>query len=194
MTGSDKQEPGSGMVMAVAGLSVAVATTLVDQASKWAITSMLAPGQVMSLGPFLQLQHRQNPSGAFGLFASLPAGLRLPVLLALGLVAVVAVVSLSIRWLSPSRPLAVCLGLVLGGALSNLTDRVAQGHVVDFIAVHAGNHYWPTFNLADAAITVGSFLLLWLTISGRRREQQRATAGAATIRFQKSDGDNSARN
>lgn len=172
MTSNGRRKSADGMLMTVAGLSVAVATVLVDQASKWAVTGMVAPGQIVSLGPVLQLQYRQNPSGAFGLFASLPNGLRLPVLLALGLVAVVAVTALSIRWLTPSRPLAVFLGLVLGGALSNLTDRLAQGHVVDFISLHAGNHYWPTFNLADTAITVGSLLLLWLTIAGRNHERQ----------------------
>ena len=53
------------------------------------------------------------------------------------------------------------LALILGGAIGNLIDRVLLGHVVDFIQVHAGGYYWPAFNVADSAITIGAALLIW---------------------------------
>ena len=56
--------------------------------------------------------------------------------------------------------LSMALTLVLGGALGNLWDRVRLGHVIDFISVHWGNAYFPTFNIADAAISVGAVLLI----------------------------------
>jgi signal peptidase II len=60
-----------------------------------------------------------------------------------------------------NRLLAAALALVLGGALGNLYDRVTLGHVVDFVQLHAAGYYWPAFNVADSAITVGVLLLLW---------------------------------
>jgi len=56
--------------------------------------------------------------------------------------------------------LAIALSLILGGALGNLYDRVALGYVIDFISVHYQNHYFPAFNVADSAITVGAITLL----------------------------------
>ena len=69
-----------------------------------------------------------------------------------------------------SAPLVnLALALVLGGALGNLYDRLTLGHVVDFIQLHAAGYYWPAFNVADSAITVGVALLIWDSL----------TAGAA---------------
>jgi signal peptidase II len=58
------------------------------------------------------------------------------------------------------RMLALSLGLILGGALGNLWDRAALGYVVDFVSVHYKHHYFPAFNLADAAISVGAVIML----------------------------------
>ena len=60
-----------------------------------------------------------------------------------------------------NRPLGLAVGLVIGGALGNLWDRVTLGYVVDFIQLHAGGYYWPAFNVADSAITAGIILMLW---------------------------------
>ena len=59
------------------------------------------------------------------------------------------------------RLLALSLGLILGGALGNLWDRLVLGYVVDFISVHYEQHYFPAFNVADSAISVGAALMLW---------------------------------
>jgi len=71
--------------------------------------------------------------------------------------------------------LAIALALVLGGALGNLYDRVILGYVVDFISVHYQQHYFPAFNLADSAITVGAIMLiidtLWLSRLGKNNDE-----------------------
>jgi len=67
------------------------------------------------------------------------------------------------------------LALVLGGAIGNLWDRVTLGHVVDFIQLHAGGYYWPAFNVADSAITVGVAFLLWDGLRGGGKPQTKAS-------------------
>ncbi len=110
----------------------------------------------------LQLRFTTNPGGAFGLFGSVPA---LFVAISVLVVLVVLIASRNL----PSTAAAVGLGLVFGGALGNLTDRVVRGpgfsgEVVDFIDFHV----WPVFNLADSALVVGAGVLL---VSGIRRDR-----------------------
>ncbi|HEY4997862.1 MAG TPA: signal peptidase II, partial [Usitatibacter sp.] len=67
-----------------------------------------------------------------------------------------------------TRWVALGLALVLGGALGNLHDRLMLGHVVDFIQLHAAGYYWPAFNVADSAITVGVAMLIWDSLRAER--------------------------
>jgi signal peptidase II len=111
----------------------------------------------------LQLRFTTNPGGAFGLFGNLS------VLFVVFSVVVITVVVLVSRNL-PSRMSAVALGLILGGAVGNLTDRLIRGEgfrgeVVDFIDFHV----WPVFNAADSAIVIGAVLLL---VQGFLRERE----------------------
>jgi signal peptidase II len=111
----------------------------------------------------LQLRFTTNPGGAFGLFGNLS------VLFVVFSVVVIAVVILASRNL-PGRLSAVALGLILGGAVGNVTDRLIRGdgfrgEVVDFIDFHV----WPVFNAADSAIVIGAVLLL---IQGFRRDRE----------------------
>jgi signal peptidase II len=68
--------------------------------------------------------------------------------------------------------LGVALGLILGGGLGNLIDRVSLGYVVDFISWHYGTWYWPAFNIADAAICLGAVLLLWDSVVGESSKSE----------------------
>jgi len=134
---------------------VAVAVVAIDQLTKaWALRG-LADGPIGIVGP-VRFNLTRNTAGAFGL-----GGAVVPVL-AVG--AMVLVVALVARADVIRRPgLAVAAGLVLGGALGNLVDRLARspgllgGAVVDFVDLR----WWPVFNLADAAITCGCLVLLW---------------------------------
>jgi signal peptidase II len=106
--------------------------------------------------PFLAFVYVRNTGVAFSLFRqSGVLALLIPVVIA-------GVVVTFMRYLPRDvLMLRVSMGLILGGALSNLIDRLRQGYVVDFIEAHAGQHVWPLFNVADSCIVVGVALLAW---------------------------------
>jgi signal peptidase II len=131
--------------------SVALAGVAADQLTKSIVTSRLdLNDQVHVVGPF-SIHHVTNSGIAFGLFASATS-------------IVILLTGLAVAWMlyffarSGSRHpvLPVALGLVIGGSVSNLTDRVRLGHVTDFLDFK----YWPAFNLADSFIVVGVAALL----------------------------------
>lgn len=121
----------------------------IDQASKAAAVARLSPGERVEILPFLDLERTSNSGIAFGLAGDLPPVLLMSV--AAAVVVVLLIIGSRIRW----RGAVLAIGLILGGALGNLADRATRGAVVDFISLP----HWPTFNLADAAITLGVALL-----------------------------------
>jgi signal peptidase II len=138
----------------VGPLAVAAVVVVLDQITKvWAV-SALSDGPVKVVGSLLQFRLTRNPGGAF----SLGTGLT-PVLAVLAVAMVVYIVRTTRRTADPI--MAFSLALVLGGAVGNLVDRlvrspgILRGEVVDFIKVP----HWPTFNVADSAITVGVILI-----------------------------------
>lgn len=107
------------------------------------------------LGDFVRLTYIRNPGAAFGLFPSSRY-----FLIGISLVAVVVVVW--VVWTRRARLITVFpLGLILGGALGNLLGRIRAGEVVDFIQVGIPPHYWPVFNVADSAVSIG---VTWLAV------------------------------
>ncbi len=139
-----------------------------DQLSKWAVAQNLALFQsVPLLGTVLQLTYIRNPGASFSLLAhSSTAPWRLYFL---GGVAVIAVIALTvIAYRDRPRPERILpLGLVAGGALGNLVDRLTAGTVVDFIALSYRSFNFPVFNLADTAVCVGVGWILWLSFFDR---------------------------
>lgn len=136
--------------LGLAGLIVAT-----DQVTKAWLTSFLAPGQAVEVvGDWVRLVHSQNSGGLFGLFhgQALPFGL-------VSLV-VVGLIVLYHGRTTPNRYVSITLGLLLGGALGNLIDRLRLGYVVDFVDAGLGDLRWYTFNVADTAISVSIVLLL----------------------------------
>jgi signal peptidase II len=135
-------------------LAVAAAIVVVDQLTKiWAVRA-LSDGPVGVIGTVLQFRLTRNPGGAFSLLTGLT-----PVLALLAVVMVVYIVRTARR--TTDAVMAYSLALVLGGAVGNLVDRLVRspgflrGEVVDFIKVP----HWPTFNVADCAITIGVILI-----------------------------------
>jgi signal peptidase II len=135
-------------------LAVATVIVALDQLTKiWAVAA-LSDGPVEVIGTLLQFRLTRNPGGAFSLLTGLT-----PVLAVLAVVMVVYIVRTTRR--TSDAFMAYSLGLVLGGAVGNLVDRmvrspgVLRGEVVDFIKVPN----WPTFNVADCAITIGVILV-----------------------------------
>lgn len=143
-------------------IASAAAVIALDQATKALAASKLASGRpVPIVGGVLSLQLLRNPGGAFGILQSQP----LLFFAATGLIVAAVLV-----WGLRSGQAPVALGLVAGGGLGNLIDRVVRapghlhGRVVDFIHLR----YWPTFNLADTSIVVGVGLLILFELRPRR--------------------------
>jgi signal peptidase II len=150
---------------------VAVAAVVADQVTKHIVSSQLTlDDELEVVGPF-SIHHVQNSGIAFGLFPDATA-------------AVIAVTTVAVVWMlvffarSGARHpvLPVALGLLIGGSVSNLADRVRLGHVTDFLDLR----YWPAFNLADTCIVVGVMLLLGTMLAGDRSPRRRH--GASTFR------------
>ncbi len=140
-------------------LLASAAVAAADLATKAWVSAAFAPGDVHVVTPFLNLVLWHNPGAAFSFLAGAGGWQRW---FFVGVtVAVSALLLAMLRRSGGNRLLAAGASLVLGGAAGNLWDRLSLGHVVDFIQVHAGGYYWPAFNVADSAITVGVALILW---------------------------------
>ncbi len=115
--------------------------------------------------PVLRLYLIHNRGAAFGLFSDMPDAIRLPLLLIAPLIAFFVTFLYSNRDGSLWIPLS--MGMIGGGALGNLYDRLFLGEVRDFIHLHIGKYYWPAFNLADASITLSILLILLSYLKNR---------------------------
>ena len=147
-------------VLALYGTAVAV--LVLDQLIKYLVVKNLAGRPPVDLiGSFVQLRYTTNSGGAFSLLTGAP--------LFFGVMAIVIIggIVYASRRAQPLSMLVV-LGLILGGALGNLTDRLLRGEVVDFIKVGI----WPVFNLADSCIVVGGLLLAILLGRAERDQDQ----------------------
>lgn len=149
-----------------------------DLATKVAVSEYLVYGdRIPVIDGFFYITHVRNPGAAFGLFASTPQDVRQFMFVGVALFALWIIVSF-FRSLSPGDRLAAMgLGLILGGAVGNLTDRVFRKEVVDFLHFRLWRGYsWPDFNIADTVIVVGVGLLV-LEILATEGEQRAAVDG-----------------
>ncbi|MEO7145233.1 MAG: signal peptidase II [Bryobacteraceae bacterium] len=160
--------------------AIAAAVFVLDRITKWIIqTRVTAWDSLVVIPDFFNIVHAENRGAAFGIFSEssgvwhkfLLIGLSLAVLIFIG----------AMLWQQRSTSfrrqwiLRAGLGLVLGGALGNVYDRIATGTVTDFLEFYIGDHQFPSFNVADSAITTGAGLLLldmW-----RSRERKSSGAG-----------------
>ncbi|MFO0752494.1 MAG: signal peptidase II [Thermodesulfovibrionales bacterium] len=140
---------------------VALCIFLVDQATKQLITSHVGPFDVLRVSPFFNILYAENTGSAFGMLK----GLGNPFFIAVALIALVAVSVLLVR----DGENRFLYALVLGGAAGNLADRIRYGYVVDFLDIHIGGRHWPTFNVADSALTVGILLLAYKTFRDHKK-------------------------
>jgi signal peptidase II len=140
-------------------LAVSAAVIAADLATKAWVSAVFTYGEVREIAPFFNLILTHNEGAAFSFLAHAGGWQRWFFAAIAVAVSAVVVVMLKRQHAEP-RP-AFALALVLGGALGNLWDRVTLGYVVDFVQVHAAGYYWPAFNVADSAITVGVAILIW---------------------------------
>ncbi len=144
----------------VAWMSVAMLVILADQVTKWAIVEWVALYEKIPLNSFINLTHQRNTGAAFSFLADAGGWQRwFFVVLATGVSAAIAVWLWRIRNEGQAL-LAAGLALILGGAVGNLIDRITLGYVTDFIQVWFGSWAFPSFNVADAGISVGAALLI----------------------------------
>lgn len=141
-------------------LRLAALIVLLDQATKLAVDLSLHYGQRISLLPFFDLTLIYNRGAAFSFLAQ-GSGWQRWFLSGIAVVAIVFILWLMKTSAQQSRRLMLALTLILAGAIGNLIDRLAYGHVVDFVLIYWHPWYYPAFNIADAAITVGAILVIW---------------------------------
>jgi signal peptidase II len=151
--------------------ALAAAVVVLDQFVKWAFLASFAPGERREITSFFNLVLVFNKGAAFSFLADAP-GWQGPLLAGFALIAAVVLGVMIVRNAQKSL-LCAGLGLVLGGAIGNVIDRLRFGHVVDFLDFHAAGWHFPAFNGADSAITIGAVLLI---LEGFVREGR---AGAA---------------
>jgi signal peptidase II len=155
-------------LIAVAGAAVAA-----DQATKAIVSSSLALGESVDVAGPLSIHHVQNSGIAFGLFPTATSG-------------VIVLTGIAVTWMlvffarsggrHPILPVAV--GLLLGGSLSNLVDRIRLGHVTDFLDFR----FWPAFNLADAFIVAGVAVLIGALLLADREPHRARTINVTANR------------
>ncbi len=155
--------PGADGVMLTAIIALAVIAA--DQVTKWAAIDILSaePGEkIVVIERFFAFHLIHNSGAAFGI---LPGFNNLFIVLSILTVAVLLVFSRSI--FAGTRTSRVAAGLILGGAVGNLIDRIRFEQVVDFLDFQFGDYHWPAFNIADSAICVGVALLVAAVIFGQ---------------------------
>lgn len=135
----------------------ALASLALDLTSKALVESTIEPfGRVVVIEGLLHLTNVRNPGAAFGMLSSGGWG-RIAFFSAVGVLAMGFILWLVKKNDPQNRFEPACFGLVFGGALGNMVDRIRYGEVVDFIDAFWGSHHWPAFNVADAAIVAGVF-------------------------------------
>ncbi|MFV0370032.1 MAG: signal peptidase II [Azonexus sp.] len=145
---------------------LAALVIVLDQLSKWLALDRIMPGEVIYVAPFWNWVLTFNPGAAFSFLADQPGWQRwFFTVLAL---AVSAWIALELRKHPGQKLLSLALALGMGGALGNVIDRVRFGAVVDFVQWHAAGYYWPAFNVADSAISLGAVLLIFASFAHKK--------------------------
>lgn len=157
-------------------LGLALGVFVLDQLTKFLIVQTLPPGtfgpprHIVIIRGFFNLVHVGNPGAAWSLFTG-----QSTMLAALAIVTLTAIFlwrhSLGLRLL----PVQISFGLLCGGILGNLLDRLEYGYVIDFLDFHFGSYIYPTFNVADSGICVGVVIYLWYSFRNPERRDRRDT-------------------
>jgi signal peptidase II len=151
---------------------IALAVVILDRLSKVYIRRSYAPWDVTVVIPrVFNIVHAENPYAAFSMLAGAPPLVRAVLLVGVSVIVMTGVGVMlwrlpnNAKWLMPTS-----LALVFGGAFGNLWDRVLRGSVTDFLQVFIGSYEFPSFNVADSAITIGAALLMMDLLRGRNNQ------------------------
>jgi signal peptidase II len=158
-------------------LWISLLVIVIDQLTKLWIERSFVLGERVDVLPVLEITRAHNPGAAFSFLAGAGGWQRWAfTALALG-VSVALVMWLRKLALETRALLSAGLTLILGGAIGNVLDRIEHGYVVDFVNAHWGNAYFPAFNVADAAISIGAAFVILDAIRDWRREREAAVQG-----------------
>ena len=151
-------------------LALAAVIVVIDQITKYFIVQKFVLHETLYLTPFFNLVRVHNTGAAFSMLADAGGWQRV------FFIGIAVVASVWVVWLLRRHPeqklFCLALGMILGGAIGNLIDRVLFGSVVDFVPVHYAGYFFPAFNVADSAITCGAGVLIW---DGLRPQRNTAT-------------------
>jgi len=131
---------------------------VLDQASKWVMSSWLSLYETVAVIPFFNLTMAHNTGAAFS-FLSQAGGWQRWFFVGLAL-AVSLGLLIWLKKIAKTNLEAMSVSLILGGAIGNVIDRVYFGYVIDFLDVYYGSYHWPAFNIADSAIVIGAIILV----------------------------------
>jgi signal peptidase II len=142
----------------ILGFSWAILFLIADFASKYIVLNWFdTGGEAITVTPFFNIILAFNRGVSFGMFhADSPYG----VYMLLGVAVILSALVGTWLWQAENKCQSICFGMILGGALGNIYDRVTYGAVVDFLDFHAFGYHWYTFNIADCGIVIGAILLL----------------------------------
>jgi signal peptidase II len=146
-------------------LAIAAFIVVADQITKAIVTRHFVFGDSMPVTSFFNLVLTYNTGAAFSFLAD-AGGWQRWFFAGVALIASSMIVYFLHKH-SNERRFCLALALILGGALGNLIDRIALGHVVDFLDFYLAGYHWPAFNVADSAITVGAAILVWESFFGK---------------------------
>ncbi|SFB12871.1 signal peptidase II [Collimonas sp. OK607] len=139
-------------------LAIAALVLVIDQLTKITIVRLFSYGESLAVTSFFNLVLVYNKGAAFS-FLSTESGWQRYFFTALGIAAALFITFLLKRH-AGQRMFCTALALILGGAVGNVIDRIAYGHVIDFLDIYVRNWHWPAFNIADSAICVGAVLFV----------------------------------
>lgn len=149
---------------------LAAVVVALDRLTKWLVETRLSASDVYRVIPgFFEIVHSENRGVAFGIFNDSTFEWRTALLVLVSSVAVILVSVILWKANQMDRMSMWSLALVLGGAVGNVFDRMISGKVTDFLQVYLGTYPWPTFNVADSAIVIGSLFLLFSQIRPGRQ-------------------------
>lgn len=152
---------------------IAVAVAIVDQLTKlWIMTTFALHEQQNIIPGVFDLVYVTNTGAAFGFLAGSKNLLRQAFFVAVAIIALIVIVFAYGHLKRQGRIFVYALGLIAGGAVGNLIDRLRFGSVVDFLDFYLGSYHWPAFNVADSAITVGVALFLLGTLLQHQKQKK----------------------
>jgi signal peptidase II len=148
----------------------AIAVIVLDQITKAVIAERLfVYGTHKVIDGFFNLVYVMNPGAAFGFLAGAPEIFRYLFFMGITLLAMLLIIYYILKSKEERLPVIISLTLIFGGAVGNLIDRIRFGAVVDFLDFYIGTWHWPAFNVADSAISIGAFLMVWEMLVNRKK-------------------------